>query len=180
MSFVGRHISSLPTPALIVDKEKVIHVNFLFPSPSFTLDRMWSFLSQFEANCQKMLDLAETNKISLRAQTKTHKTVEGGVLQVWHHNQLSFLKIFGQTGGTRRKIVTSTLVETEMYADAGFEDILYGFPYIAAHQDRAWKLRERLEEFHLMVWGEMNKYCSNWMLMVYLFSSLTQRAVIFF
>ena len=24
MSFVGRHISSLPTPALIVDKEKVI------------------------------------------------------------------------------------------------------------------------------------------------------------
>ena len=29
-----------------------------------------------------MLDLAATNKISLRAQTKTHKTVEGGVLQV--------------------------------------------------------------------------------------------------
>ena len=38
-----------------------------------------------------------------------------------------------------------------MYADAGFEDILYGFPYIAAHQQRAWNLRERLEEFHLMV-----------------------------
>ena len=33
-----------------------------------------------------MLDLAETNKISLRAQTKTHKTVEGGVLQVSHAN----------------------------------------------------------------------------------------------
>ena len=32
-----------------------------------------------------------------------------------------------------------------------FEDILYGFPYIAAHQQRAWKLRQRLEEFHLMV-----------------------------
>ena len=38
-----------------------------------------------------------------------------------------------------------------MYADAGFEDILYGFPYIASHQARAWKLRERLNEFHLMV-----------------------------
>ena len=63
-------------------------------------------------------------------------------------------KLFAQTGGTRRKIVTSTLVECEMYADAGFEDILYGFPYIAAHQERAWKLRERLEEFHLMVWWE--------------------------
>ena len=28
-----------------------------------------------------MLDLAETNKISLRGQTKTHKTVEGGIIQ---------------------------------------------------------------------------------------------------
>ena len=54
-------------------------------------------------------------------------------------------------GGTKRKIVTSTLTECEMYADAGFEDILYGFPYIQSHQERAWKLRERLAEFHLMV-----------------------------
>ena len=42
---------------------------------------------QFEANCRKMLDLAKTNKISLRAQTKTHKTVEGGVLQVLSYKQ---------------------------------------------------------------------------------------------
>ena len=34
-----------------------------------------------------MLDLAKTNKISLRAQTKTHKTVEGGVLQVFLYKQ---------------------------------------------------------------------------------------------
>ena len=34
-----------------------------------------------------MLDLAKTNKISLRAQTKTHKTVEGGVLQVLSYKQ---------------------------------------------------------------------------------------------
>lgn len=112
MSYIGRHISSLPTPALIVDRQK------------------------FEANCTKMLELARTNGISLRAQTKTHKTVEGAVLQ---------------TGGTRRKVVTSTLTECEMYADAGFEDILYGFPHIPAHQERVWRLRERLEEFHLMV-----------------------------
>ena len=76
---------------------------FLFPSPSFTSDRMWSFLSQFEANCQKMLDLAETNKISLRAQTKTHKTVEGGVLQVWHHNQLSFSQNLWTDGGHKKE-----------------------------------------------------------------------------
>ena len=34
--------------------------------------------------------------VELRGQTKTHKTVEGGILQ---------------TGGTKRKIVTSTLIE---------------------------------------------------------------------
>jgi hypothetical protein len=34
-----------------------------------------------------MLDLAKTNGICLRAQTKTHKTVEGAVLQTgdWLH-----------------------------------------------------------------------------------------------
>ena len=35
MSFVGRHISSLPTPALIVDKEKVIGKDFIMPGLFF-------------------------------------------------------------------------------------------------------------------------------------------------
>ena len=35
MSFVGRHISSLPTPALIVDKEKVICETPSFPADLF-------------------------------------------------------------------------------------------------------------------------------------------------
>ena len=43
-----------------------------------------------------MLERAESNGVDLRGQTKTHKTIEGGILQ---------------TGGTKRKIVTSTLVE---------------------------------------------------------------------
>ena len=43
-----------------------------------------------------MLETAAESGVKLRGQTKTHKTVEGGVLQ---------------TGGTRRGIVTSTLVE---------------------------------------------------------------------
>ena len=72
MSFLGKHISSLPTPAFIIDREVV------------------------EANCRQMLETAAESGVKLRGQTKTHKTVEGGVLQ---------------TGGTRRCIVTSTLVE---------------------------------------------------------------------
>ena len=47
--------------------------------------------------------------------------------------------------------MTSTLVECEMYADHGFDDILYGFPYIQSHHERIYALTERLNEFHLMV-----------------------------
>ena len=90
-----------------------------------------------------MLETAAESGVKLRGQTKTHKTVEGGVLQ---------------TGGTRRGIVTSTLVEVspssapaphpaqcfqcEMYAEAGFDDILYGFPFIPAHFERIYRLSQ--------------------------------------
>ena len=43
-----------------------------------------------------MLDTASSSGVELRGQTKTHKTVEGGIIQ---------------TGGTKKKIVTSTLIE---------------------------------------------------------------------
>ena len=55
-------------------------------------------LLQLFAFCRKMLERAESSGVDLRGQTKTHKTVEGGILQ---------------TGGTKRKIVTSTLVEVK-------------------------------------------------------------------
>lgn len=32
------------------------------------------------------------------------------------------------TDGTKRCIVVSTLAEAEFYANAGFDDILYGYP----------------------------------------------------
>jgi D-serine deaminase-like pyridoxal phosphate-dependent protein len=32
--------------------------------------------------------------------------------------------------------VTSTLVESEMFADAGFDDILYGYPLLKTHMKR--------------------------------------------
>ena len=110
-----------------------------------------------------MLERAEESGVELRGQTKTHKTVEGGILQ---------------TGGTKRKIVTSTLIEVvkggrggwgfvhlncsitiivlqcEMYADAGFDDILYGFPFIPSHLERVFRLTSRLEMFHMMVTSE--------------------------
>ena len=62
-SSVGSHIRSLSSPALVVD------------------------LAAVEKNCDEMLARAAEAGIKLRGQTKTHKTVEGALLQ---------------TGGTKR------------------------------------------------------------------------------
>ena len=52
-----------------------------------------------------------------------------------------------------------------MYADAGFDDILYGFPLIQAHMDRVSALTARLEMFHVMV----TRYIlvSDWLIQYY-------------
>jgi D-serine deaminase-like pyridoxal phosphate-dependent protein len=56
-SQIGCQIENLPTPCLVVSKSAVMK------------------------NCQKMLEKAEKMGVQLRGQTKTHKTVEGAVLQ---------------------------------------------------------------------------------------------------
>ncbi|KAK7083660.1 hypothetical protein SK128_013971 [Halocaridina rubra] len=111
-SKVGHRIEELTTPAFLLDLVKV------------------------KSNCQGMLETCKAMGVSLRAQTKTHKTVEGAVLQ---------------TGGSRKGIVTSTIDECEFYADHGFDDILYGYPLIAHHMPRISALTRRLEKFHVMV-----------------------------
>ncbi|TRY73948.1 hypothetical protein TCAL_15709 [Tigriopus californicus] len=100
-------------------------------TPAFVVD-----LDVVKANCERMLARAQKGGLHLRGQTKTHKTVEGAIYQ---------------TGGTRRGLVTSTLVESEMYANAGFDDILYGYPILSTHMQRNLKLAQKLESYHLMV-----------------------------
>ena len=112
-SWIGRKIEDIETPAMLVNKRT------------------------FEDNCKRMLETAKSmGNIKLRGQTKTHKTVEGAILQ---------------TGGTKRCVVTSTLNECEMYADAGFDDILYGYPLIQSHMKRNYALTEKLSQYHVMV-----------------------------
>ncbi|KAK3857131.1 hypothetical protein Pcinc_036593 [Petrolisthes cinctipes] len=112
MASVGKRVSELTTPAFVLDRVKV------------------------EANCSNMLATCADLGLTLRAQTKTHKTVEGTVLQ---------------TGGSKRGLVTSTLQEAEFYADHGFDDILYGYPFIPHHLPRVHTLTGRLEKFHVIV-----------------------------
>ena len=101
-SYIGKNISEIPTPALLVDKKI------------------------FEDNCRNMLERAKSmGNVKVRGHMKTHKTVEGGIIQ---------------TGGTKRCLVVSTLNEAELYANAGFDDILYGYPLLRTHMKRNYLL----------------------------------------
>ena len=61
------------------------------------------------ANAARMLGTAQRLGCKLRPHVKSHKTIEGALLQ---------------TGGIRERIVVSTLAEACFFADNGFDDIL--------------------------------------------------------
>eukprot|EP00095_Tigriopus_kingsejongensis_P008747 maker-scaffold92_size382268-snap-gene-1.18 protein:Tk08747 transcript:maker-scaffold92_size382268-snap-gene-1.18-mRNA-1 annotation:"d-serine dehydratase-like" len=111
LSQIGRSLDQVPTPAFVVDLDVV------------------------KANCDQMWARAQDAGIQVRGQTKTHKTVEGAILQ---------------TKGSKRGLVTSTLVETEMLAQAGFDDILYGYPILQTHMERNMVLAQKITTYHLM------------------------------
>ena len=113
-SQVGKTLDEIHTPAFVVD------------------------INKFKNNCDRMISVAIKYDIKLRGQTKTHKTVEGGILQ---------------TDGTKKCLVVSTLNEAEMYAEHGFDDILYGYPLIQQHMNRNYELCKKLDNYHVMVCG---------------------------
>ena len=45
----------------------------------------------------------------------------------------------------------STLSEAEFFAEAGFDDILYGYPLMEHHMERNYVLADKLDEYHVMV-----------------------------
>lgn len=66
-----------------------------------------------QANCQRVLDKAGQLNVDLRPHVKTHKTLEGALMQ---------------TGNQKWPIAVSTMAEARFFADHGFGDILYTFP----------------------------------------------------
>merc|ERR1719353_1906224 len=74
--------------------------------------------------------------VELRPHVKTHKTLEGGAIA---------------TGGTKKRIVVSTLAEAHFFADGGFDDIVYAVPITPDKLDEAAGLAARLEAFHVTV-----------------------------
>ena len=89
-----------------------------------------------ERNAERMLSRAEKLGCALRPHVKTHKTREGAALQ---------------TGGSRKRIVVSTLREAQFFADGGFDDILYAVPITADRLKDAAALTRKLDAFHIMI-----------------------------
>jgi D-serine ammonia-lyase len=87
------------------------------PTPAFVINR-----SAFQKNCSKILKTVKHKNLKLRPHVKTHKTVEGCLLQV------------GDCPALVTGFVCSTIPEVAMLVGASkknkgpFLDILYGVP----------------------------------------------------
>ncbi|KAL3914761.1 MAG: hypothetical protein SGPRY_007509 [Prymnesium sp.] len=73
---------------------------------------------------------------ALRPHFKTVKTCEAALIA---------------TGGSRRRLVCSTLAEVTFLADDGFDDLLYAVPLTASKWGEVAELHARLEAFHVMI-----------------------------
>eukprot|EP00036_Acanthoecidae_sp_10tr_P023877 CAMPEP_0206329330 /NCGR_PEP_ID=MMETSP0106_2-20121207/23142_1 /ASSEMBLY_ACC=CAM_ASM_000206 /TAXON_ID=81532 /ORGANISM="Acanthoeca-like sp., Strain 10tr" /LENGTH=371 /DNA_ID=CAMNT_0053762043 /DNA_START=49 /DNA_END=1164 /DNA_ORIENTATION=+ len=89
-----------------------------------------------ERNARAMLARADALGCTLRPHVKTHKTVEGALLQ---------------TGGRTSGITVSTLSEAEFFGSRGFTDILYAVPISPDKLAAAADLARRVQPFHVMV-----------------------------
>eukprot|EP00933_Yihiella_yeosuensis_P027714 TRINITY_DN21600_c0_g1_i1.p1 TRINITY_DN21600_c0_g1~~TRINITY_DN21600_c0_g1_i1.p1 ORF type:complete len:421 (+),score=68.27 TRINITY_DN21600_c0_g1_i1:66-1265(+) len=87
-------------------------------------------------NAQRMRERCAKLGVKLRPHVKTHKTLEGALLQ---------------TGGSKHGIVVSTLAEARFFADGGFDDIIYAVPITPDKLKEAAELTVKLSAFHILV-----------------------------
>ncbi|KAI9091769.1 hypothetical protein DFS34DRAFT_653445 [Phlyctochytrium arcticum] len=115
-AYVGRELADLRTPALIVDKQKT------------------------ERNCHELLEAAKQAGVAVRVHVKTHKTIEGALLQL---------------GETTNSICVSTLAEARYFAQSGlFQDILYAVPLSPDKIQEVYQLSQAVEQLHVFVDNE--------------------------
>lgn len=125
-------------------------------TPAFIINK-----HAFVKNCQDISNEATRIGVDLRPHVKTHKTVEGALIQA---NPFSKFTDVDEQGSTAKAAVSgfvaSTLSEIELLASANaanngaFDDILYGVP-IGADEKRITRITELVREFavniHVMV-----------------------------
>lgn len=101
------------------------------PSPRAVVD-----LDRMESNCRAMAARAQWLGVRLRPHVKTHKTVEGAMVQ---------------HGGALGPVTVSTLAEARLLADAGFSDVTYAVPIEPSKFAAAADVARRLEHLALLV-----------------------------
>lgn len=94
------------------------------PTPALLLDH-----ERLEANLRTMATRCDTLGVALRPHIKTHKCVEIGRLQ----------RDLGATG-----ITVSTLHEARVFAEHGFDDIIWAFPVITSRLGEAAELASKV------------------------------------
>jgi len=94
------------------------------PTPALLLD-----LDRLDANLSRMAERCAALGVALRPHLKTHKCVEVAERQ----------RRLGARGAT-----VSTLYEAQVFANHGFDDITWAFPFIPSRLDEARRLAERI------------------------------------
>jgi len=79
-------------------------------------------------NCDRMLHTTKKNGITLRPMTKTHKTIEGLLIQILGSEGIKRMTDDKVIDVQNAPIDVSTMGEAEFYAQAGFKNILYPYP----------------------------------------------------
>ena len=112
LSSTAKSISELRTPCLI------------------------GYLNKIKNNAYQMLKQADKFNVKLTPHVKTHKTIQGAMIQ---------------TGGRRNGIVCSTLAEVNFFCNGGFDDILYAVPITPDKFMDAMKLNNKMDKFSILV-----------------------------
>uniref|UniRef100_F6PLX2 D-serine dehydratase n=2 Tax=Ciona intestinalis TaxID=7719 RepID=F6PLX2_CIOIN len=89
-----------------------------------------------EANCERMLKLAKDHGVTLKPHFKTTKCLEVAIMQ---------------TGGTKCGMEVSTLVEADLLAENGFENVIYAYPISPHKTPKCAELSEKMKSFVVFV-----------------------------
>lgn len=118
-------------------------------TPAFVINR-----HTFERNCQSMLEMATERNLSLRPHVKTHKTVQGAVIQATGSLDIQQMDslVTGFVASTLPEV--QLLVETSPQYGGAFHDVLYGVPISESKLEALHALRRKMPasgKIHIMI-----------------------------
>eukprot|EP01129_Flabellula_baltica_P005007 TRINITY_DN1783_c1_g1_i1.p1 TRINITY_DN1783_c1_g1~~TRINITY_DN1783_c1_g1_i1.p1 ORF type:complete len:414 (-),score=80.83 TRINITY_DN1783_c1_g1_i1:74-1315(-) len=105
-------------------------------------------LKKFIQNCDFIIESAKKNNLSLRPMIKTHRCIEGALLQLYGSD---LPNVTYEAFQEHAKITVATMVEAEFYALNGFQNILYPYAMTIDKLKRAQVIASRIRSFGVTV-----------------------------